>query len=84
MLHFQVTKETYVSIADGQLAHPCCGVSMDKGCTQPLSSDPKIKLECHGLPYQFGSLSQGMSINWSLLHLYMNRSYNLEHKKGTE
>jgi hypothetical protein len=24
---------------------------MDKGCTQPLSSDPKIKLECHNLPY---------------------------------
>jgi hypothetical protein len=31
---------------------PCCGVSMDEGCTQPLSSDPKIKLEHFGyLPY---------------------------------
>jgi hypothetical protein len=23
---------------------PCCGVPMDKDCTQPLSSDPMIKL----------------------------------------
>jgi hypothetical protein len=23
---------------------PCCGVPMDKGCTQPLSSDPMINL----------------------------------------
>jgi hypothetical protein len=25
--------------------------SLDKSFFQPLSSDPKIKLECHGLPY---------------------------------
>jgi hypothetical protein len=24
--------------------HPCCGVLMDEGCTQPLSSDPMIDL----------------------------------------
>jgi hypothetical protein len=31
---------------------PCCGVPMDEGCTQPLSSDPEIKLEYHNcLPY---------------------------------
>jgi hypothetical protein len=24
---------------------------LDKGCFQPLSSDPKIELECHGLHY---------------------------------
>jgi hypothetical protein len=23
---------------------PCCGVPMDKGCTQPISSDPMINL----------------------------------------
>jgi hypothetical protein len=23
---------------------PCCGVPMDEGCTQPLSSDPMIDL----------------------------------------
>jgi hypothetical protein len=23
---------------------PCCGVPMDEGCTQPLSSDPEINL----------------------------------------
>jgi hypothetical protein len=26
---------------------PRCGVPMDEGCTQPLSGDPKIKLEYH-------------------------------------
>jgi hypothetical protein len=31
------------------LPTPCCGVLMHKGCTQTLSSDPKIKLECN--PY---------------------------------
>jgi hypothetical protein len=32
---------------------PRCGdLFLVKGCTQPLSSDPKIKLECHiCLPY---------------------------------
>jgi hypothetical protein len=34
------------SLAEG--LPPCCGVPMDEGCTQPLSSDPNIKLECHG------------------------------------
>jgi hypothetical protein len=27
------------------LSIPCCGVPMDEGCTQPLSSDPKINLD---------------------------------------
>jgi hypothetical protein len=31
---------------------PRCGIPMDKGCTQPLSSDLEIKLEYHNcLPY---------------------------------
>jgi hypothetical protein len=31
---------------------PHCGVPVDEGCTQPLSSDLEIKLEYHGcLPY---------------------------------
>jgi hypothetical protein len=40
-----------------------------KGCTQPLSSDPKIKLECHScLPYINISLWE-ISINWSFSRL---------------
>ena len=40
-----------------------------KGCTQPLSSDPKIKLECHScLPYINIPL-WGISINWSFSRL---------------
>jgi hypothetical protein len=31
---------------------PCCGVPMDEGCTQPLSSDPMINLNTTAfLPY---------------------------------
>jgi hypothetical protein len=37
--------------------------SLDKGCFQPLSSDPMIKLKRHGLPYLNSSLSQGIFIN---------------------
>jgi hypothetical protein len=42
----------------------------------------RSKLQCHSLPYQYGSLSQEISINWSLL--YTNPSYNLEYKIGLE
>jgi hypothetical protein len=46
-------------IRHGDLSHalaeglpPRCGIPMDEGCTQPLSSDPEIKLEYHScLPY---------------------------------
>jgi hypothetical protein len=31
----------------------CCGVPTDKGCTQPLSSDPIINLGATVLPYMF-------------------------------
>jgi hypothetical protein len=30
------------------LPTPCGGVPMDEGCTRPVSSDPKSKLEYHG------------------------------------
>jgi hypothetical protein len=31
---------------------PCCCIPMDEGCTQPLSSDPEIRVEYHScLPY---------------------------------
>jgi hypothetical protein len=28
------------------LPTPCCSIPTNKGCTQPLSSDPNIKIEC--------------------------------------
>jgi hypothetical protein len=30
---------------------PRCGVPMDEGCTQPLSSDPMINLNTTGFPF---------------------------------
>jgi hypothetical protein len=30
---------------------PCCGVPMDEGCTQPLSSDPMINLNTTVFPF---------------------------------
>ena len=52
------------------LPTPRCGVSMDEGCTQLLSSDPKIKLEYHG-PSLYLTISQlwGISTSWSLWRL---------------
>ena len=57
------------------LPTPRCSVPTYWGCTQPLSSNPKIKLECHGLPYQYESLLRGISTNWSSYSLTQNRSY---------
>jgi hypothetical protein len=31
---------------------PCCGVPMDEGCTQPLSSDPMINLNTTVFPFR--------------------------------
>jgi hypothetical protein len=47
---------------------PHCGVPMDEGCTQPLSSDPMINLNtiCEESP-QVGA----------------SRPYNKDHKEGT-
>jgi hypothetical protein len=54
------------------------GVLMDKGCTQPLSSDPKIKLRCHRLPYIKINLLTRISTNWSLLHRTNEWGYLLQ------
>jgi hypothetical protein len=52
------------------LPTPWCGVPMDKGCTQPLSSDPKIKLEFHGSSLHHIFLFVRNLHNWSLSHPY--------------
>jgi uncharacterized membrane protein (DUF106 family) len=53
-----------------------------KGCTQPLSSDPKIKLECHScLPY-INILLWGISINWSLSYLKQMITIKSEVSRG--
>jgi hypothetical protein len=36
----------------------------EQGCTQPLSSDPKIKLECYGFPYIKINVLARISTSW--------------------
>jgi hypothetical protein len=65
------------------LSTPCCGVPVDKGCTQPLSSDPKIKLECHSSSfYQDCSRSQGISISCSRLQAYIRLESQIRVREG--
>jgi hypothetical protein len=45
---------------------PRCGVPMDEGCTQPLSSDPMINLNTMVFPFEYCSHLRGISTNWSL------------------
>jgi hypothetical protein len=45
---------------------PRCGVSMDEGCTQPLSSDPTINLNTTAFFLSLFSRLRGISTTWSL------------------
>jgi hypothetical protein len=45
---------------------PRCGVPMDEGCTQPLSSDPIINLNTTVFPLDDFSRLRGISTTWSL------------------
>jgi hypothetical protein len=54
-----------------------------KGCTQPLSSDPKIKLEYHSfLPYLMFSPFWGISTSWNLSPLHNWSQVNHKIKGG--
>jgi hypothetical protein len=56
---------------------PRCGVLMDEGCTQPLSSDPMINLNTTAF---FLSLSP---VCEESPQLGASRPYNDDHKRGT-
>jgi hypothetical protein len=45
---------------------PRCGVPMDEGCTQPLSSDPMINLNTTVFHLENCSRLRGIYTNWSL------------------
>jgi hypothetical protein len=64
------------------LPSPRCGVTMDEGYTQPLSSDPKIKLEYHNFVLYIKSLKRGISIFWSLSRLTQLFSNKHKSKRG--
>jgi hypothetical protein len=56
-----------------------------KGCTQALSSDPKIKLEYHSfLPYLKFSPFWGISTSWNLSPLHNWSQVNHKIKGGVE
>jgi hypothetical protein len=57
---------------------PRCGVPMDEGCTQPLSSDPMINLNTTAF---FLSLSP---VCEESPQLGASRPYNDDHKRSTE
>jgi hypothetical protein len=63
---------------------PRCGVPMDEGCTQPLSSDPMINLNTTiFLPYIFSRL-WGISTSWSLSPLQQRSQWNHKSKVGEQ
>jgi hypothetical protein len=57
---------------------PRCGVPMDEGCSQPLSSDPMINLNTTVFSFRVFSRLRGISTIWSLSPL---QSY--DHKEST-
>jgi hypothetical protein len=57
---------------------PRCGVPMDEGCTQPLSSDPIINLNIT----VFLSLST-LPVCEESPHVGASRPYNIDHKEST-
>ena len=57
---------------------PRCGVPMNEGCTQPLSSDPMINLNTIVFPLVFSPICEESP------QLAASRPYNDDHKRSTE
>jgi hypothetical protein len=57
---------------------PRCGVPMDEGCTQPLSSDPMINLNTTVFFLRFSPVCKESP------QLGASRPYNDDHKRSTE
>jgi hypothetical protein len=70
----------------GQVQHlptPRCGVPMDEGCNQPLSSGPKIHLNTTVFCFHFTiSHLRGISTAWSLSHLHFDVHKEARSKGG--
>ena len=62
---------------------PRYGVPMDKGCTQPLSSDPMINLNTTVFfSFEYPSRLQGISTSWSLSPLQYRSQRKHKSKVG--
>jgi hypothetical protein len=57
---------------------PRCGVPMDEGCTQPLSSDPMINLNTTIFSLEYFPVCEESP------QLGVSRPYNKDHNEGTE
>jgi hypothetical protein len=57
---------------------PRCGVPMDEGCTQPLSSDPMINLNTTIFSLEYFPVCE------ESLQLGFSRPYNKDHNEGIE
>jgi hypothetical protein len=57
---------------------PCCGVPMDEGCTQPLSSDPMINLNTTVFFFLISFLIREESPQ-----VGVSRPYNKDHGEST-
>jgi hypothetical protein len=71
----------------GQVKHlpsPRCGVTMDEGCTQPLSSDSMIHLNTMVLFISSLPPLWGISTSWSLSSLQDWSQWNHKSKVGIE
>jgi hypothetical protein len=70
----------------GQVQHlptPRCGVPMDKGCNQPLSSGPKTHLNNTVFCFHFTiSHLRGISTTWSLSPLHFDVHEEARSKGG--
>ena len=75
----QETRDFYLAVRPSNTCLlPRCGVPMDEGCTQPLSSDPMINLNTTAI---FLSLSP---VCEESPQLGASRPYNEDHKRCTE
>jgi ABC-type nickel/cobalt efflux system permease component RcnA len=75
----QETREFYPVVRPSNTCLlPRCGVPIDEGCTQPLSSDPMIDLNTTVFSFRVSSRLRGISTIWSLSSL-QHRSQR-EHK----
>jgi hypothetical protein len=59
---------------------PRCGVPMDEGCTQPLSSDPMINLNTT----VFSKALESFTMCEESPQFGVSRPYNRDHKESTE
>jgi hypothetical protein len=75
----QVTRDFYPVVRPSNTCLlPRCGVPMDEGCTQPLSSDPMINLNTTVFPFfVFLPFAESPQLGAS-------RPYNDDHKRSTE